>query len=108
MTSARGRVSLKSALTVLAAVLLLAPVIFAPAALLPPAAGAVIVIGLLAGLYWWVTDRDDADGEGSVWNAIPSRQYDGRHAESGGLSRGEQEAAIEEIQQDAADRDPEQ
>ncbi|ERH05982.1 MAG: hypothetical protein J07HN4v3_01591 [Halonotius sp. J07HN4] len=32
-----------------------------------------------------------------VWNAIPGRQYNGRHAESGGLARGEQEPAIKKI-----------
>lgn len=42
-------------------------------------------------------DRDD----GSVWNAIPGYQYDGRHAESGGLARGEQEDAIDSVQAQA-------
>jgi len=42
----------------------------------------------------------DTDSE-SVWNAIPSWQYDGRHAESGGLARGEQEQALQEIHDDA-------
>lgn len=41
--------------------------------------------------------RDD----GTVWNAIPGRQYDGRHAESGGIARGEQEAAIDAVQEQA-------
>jgi len=48
-------------------------------------------------LFASVFDRDD----GSVWSAIPGRQYDGRHAESGGLARGEQEAAIESVQAQA-------
>ncbi|WP_245726677.1 hypothetical protein [Natronorubrum sediminis] len=50
------------------------------------------------------TDSDavDEDGENSdVWNAIPSRQYEGRHVESGGLARGEQERALEDIQRRA-------
>jgi hypothetical protein len=38
------------------------------------------------------------DGDDSVWNAIPSRQYAGRHAESGGIARAEQENALEELQ----------
>jgi len=105
MDSARGRSSLgKGVLTVLAVVLLLAPVIAAPASLLPPLVAVLAVVGLLILLYVRLLNSDD-EGGGSVWNAIPSRQYDGRHAESGGLARGEQEQALEEIQQDAADRD---
>ena len=40
----------------------------------------------------------------SSWNAIPDWQYDGRHAESGGLTRGEQEQALQEIHDDATER----
>jgi len=47
---------------------------------------------------------DDSDGSESSWNAIPNWQYDGRHAESGGLTRGEQEQALQEIHEDAAKR----
>lgn len=105
MVSLRGLSSLaKGMLTVLAALLLLAPVIAAPASLLPPLAAALVVVGLSILLYVRVVGSDD-EGGGSVWNAIPSRQYNGRHVESGGLARGEQEAAIEEIQENAADRD---
>ena len=43
--------------------------------------------------------EDDSDGD--VWDAIPSWQYEGRHVESGGLTRGEQEEALQEIQQQA-------
>ncbi|AEH36170.1 hypothetical protein [Halopiger xanaduensis] len=48
----------------------------------------------------------DADGtgggdDGTVWNAIPPWQYDGRHVESGGLARGEQTRALQEIQDEA-------
>ena len=108
MASARGLSSLaKGMLTVLAALLLLAPVIAAPASLLPPVVAVLAVVGLSILLYIRVAGSDD-ERSGSVWNAIPSRQYDGRHAESGGLARGEQEQALEEIQQDAADRDPKQ
>lgn len=104
MASVRGLSSLgKGVLTVLAVVLLLAPVIAAPASLLPPVAAVLAVVGLSVVIYVRVVGGDEAGG--SVWNAIPRRQYDGRHAESGGLARGEQEAAIEEIQQDAAERD---
>jgi len=48
---------------------------------------------------------ETADSSSStVWNLIPSRQYAGRHAESGGVARSEQEAALEEISQQAAER----
>jgi hypothetical protein len=45
-------------------------------------------------------DADD-DG-GTVWEAIPSWQYAGRHVESGGLAREEQETALAEIREQAA------
>lgn len=45
--------------------------------------------------YWPGSD------DGDVWDAIPPSQYDGRHAESGGLSRGEQEDAIADVQEQA-------
>ena len=48
-----------------------------------------------------VSDRGDSTDSESVWNAIPNWQYDGRHAESGGLTRGEQEQALQEIHDDA-------
>ncbi|WP_226039739.1 hypothetical protein [Natrinema sp. DC36] len=73
------------------------------------AAGAVVVpTGLAIALLWRLavsgdstTDREAGDDGSSVWNAIPSDQYDGRHAESGGLARGEQERALRDIQQQA-------
>ncbi|WP_436346456.1 hypothetical protein [Natronorubrum sp. FCH18a] len=46
-------------------------------------------------------EGSDADGESDVWDAIPSWQYEGRHVESGGLARGEQEQALQDIQQRA-------
>jgi hypothetical protein len=46
--------------------------------------------------YW-----PSSDDDGDVWDAIPGSQYDGRHAESGGISRGEQEAAIADVQEQA-------
>jgi hypothetical protein len=48
------------------------------------------------------TDPDGAESAdedtGSVWDCIPGRQYGGRHAESGGITRGEQERAIRDIE----------
>lgn len=48
-----------------------------------------------AALVAWASDRDTDE---SVWNAIPNRQYEGRHAESGGLTRSEQENALRELE----------
>ncbi|SDK35386.1 hypothetical protein [Natronorubrum texcoconense] len=46
-------------------------------------------------------DGNTDDGESDVWDAIPSWQYEGRHVESGGLARGEQEQALQDIQRQA-------
>ncbi|AXR76461.1 hypothetical protein [Natrarchaeobaculum sulfurireducens] len=48
-------------------------------------------------------DDDDTveDEDSSVWDAIPSWQYEGRHVESGGLARSEQEQALQDIQKQA-------
>ncbi len=40
-----------------------------------------------------------------VWDAIPDWQYSGRHAESGGISRSEQERAIRDIERQASERE---
>jgi len=48
-----------------------------------------------AALVAWASGRDTDD---SVWDAIPRWQYDGRHAESGGIARGEQEKALRELE----------
>jgi hypothetical protein len=41
----------------------------------------------------------------AVWNLIPSWQYDGRHAESGGIARGEQEKALRDVDRKATEID---
>ncbi|ELZ24510.1 hypothetical protein C475_12250 [Halosimplex carlsbadense 2-9-1] len=46
----------------------------------------------------WFARTTDSDGS-SVWSAIPDSQYTGRHAESGGIARKEQEDAIRELQE---------
>lgn len=73
----------------------------------PIAVGGILVLLVAIALLWLSagrrssgaseteTDTDDS----SVWNAIPSWQYSGRHVESGGLARGEQEQALADIQQ---------
>ena len=47
----------------------------------------------------------ERDGENSVWDAIPGWQYDGRHAESGGIARGEQEKALSDVSRRADEID---
>jgi len=64
------------------------------------AALVVLTVAVLVFLRLSGDGAADTDSE-SVWNAIPSWQYDGRHAESGGLARGEQEQALQEINDDA-------
>ncbi|RXK50042.1 hypothetical protein [Halorientalis pallida] len=44
---------------------------------------------------------EPADDTGSVWDFIPGRQYSGRHAESGGIARGEQERALRDVERKA-------
>jgi hypothetical protein len=43
---------------------------------------------------------------GDAWEAIPRRDYLGRHAELGGLARDEQEGAVEEIHENADETEP--
>ena len=90
--------------------------------LLTPTAGAVVlfgsmwqivllIVGLVALLALVLLRRSSGDGDGEdadVWNAIPSWQYSGRHVESGGLSRGEQEQALRAIQDQAETIEAEQ
>lgn len=47
-------------------------------------------------------DGNDGDA-GSIWDLTPSWQYGGR-LHGGGLSRGRQEDAIREVQEQAAER----
>jgi hypothetical protein len=53
-----------------------------------------ICVAGAVGLVMWAAD---GDGEDSVWNVIPDRQYEGRHAESGGIARAEQERALDDL-----------
>ncbi|MEA1932005.1 MAG: hypothetical protein U9O06_10730 [Euryarchaeota archaeon] len=66
----------------------------------------LVLVGIAVCLFGFsrLGGGEATDSE-SVWNAIPSWQYDGRHAESGGLARGEQEQALQEIHDDAQRRD---
>ena len=57
------------------------------------AAGGWVVAAVL-----WVR-QFGGDDDGDTWAAIPDWQYDGRFAEAGGLTRSEQEEAIEDLQE---------
>ena len=56
-----------------------------------------LVIYVVGCAVWAIRTRRDS-GE-PVWNSIPGRQYTGRHAESGGIARKEQEDAIQELKE---------
>ncbi|MDS0295890.1 hypothetical protein [Halogeometricum luteum] len=61
-----------------------------------------MALRLLERLRAFVSADRDAN---SVWDAIPRRQYDGRHAESGGIARGEQEKALSDVSRQADEID---
>jgi len=63
-----------------------------------------VIRRLLDRLATFLPSRSEADE--SVWGAIPARQYEGRHAESGGITREEQEDALEDVQEQASEMEP--
>lgn len=71
--------------------------------------GSIVFSALAIGLEWRRSATDDPasadesedEDRSNVWDAIPSRQYGGRHVESGGIARGEQERALQDIQRQA-------
>lgn len=71
---------------------------------LPLLLAGLLVVGVVswAGLRHRGRSNADSDAHaGTVWDAIPSWQYEGRHVESGGLTRDEQEQALKEVQDEA-------
>ena len=64
---------------------------------------AAMALRLLERLRAFVSS--DRDGSDSVWDVIPRWQYDGRHVESGGLTRSEQEKALSDIERRAGELD---
>ncbi|ELY48929.1 MULTISPECIES: hypothetical protein [Natronorubrum] len=93
-------------LVVAVAVLLGSSLFVRSTSVIDPAAAGVVLAGVAAGLVWRrsrtaTADDEHEDDDSDVWNAIPSWQYGGRHVESGGLARGEQERALQEIQEQA-------
>lgn len=71
---------------------------------LPLALAGLLVVGVASWVGLRHRARSNADDDahaGAVWDAIPSWQYDGRHVESGGLTRDEQEQALQDVQDEA-------
>jgi hypothetical protein len=60
---------------------------------------------MLSSLLQFVRSRfgDRTDDGAGFWDRIPGRQYTGRYAESGGVSRQEQEEAIADVAEQADD-----
>jgi len=88
-------------------VIVLAPVVNA----VPNRMLAIVAIGVVAVVVFAMVVKavhSTGDGSGSSWDLIPRWQYEGRHVEMGGATRTEQERAIEEIQEEAVDRDQSQ
>jgi hypothetical protein len=61
------------------------------------------VVALLTVVVFLVVS---GDFDGDAWDAIPRRDYLGRYAELGGLTRAEQEEAIEEVREKTNDSVP--
>ncbi len=73
--------------------------------------GVGIAIALCLTLIVLLLRRRPGSDEGEthdVWDVIPSWQYAGRHVESGGLARNEQERALADVQQQAEEQVTEQ
>jgi hypothetical protein len=91
------------AVAVIAAVVLLSPVL----GVVDVGPGWIVVAAVVALAVGGAVRRDvgDADGGGeSVWELVPAWQYTGRHVESGGLARDEQEAALADVEEQARAR----
>lgn len=71
---------------------------------LPVAVAGLLVLGVIVLVYRQYRAGSGADAESTVWDAIPDWQYTGRHVESGGLTRDEQEGALETIEEEAKRR----
>lgn len=94
------RSSASRLVVVLLLALLFGPAVLAWRGLLDPAVAAVVVAVLAIPVLWLARGRSagrKSAEEGTVWDLIPSRQYGGRHVESGGLSRDEQERALRDV-----------
>lgn len=109
MAGGNASFSRPRALLVLAAAVLLTPVALVAGWIVVAWAGwnvALVLFGVIVSASIVLLGRaqpvEPADGDRSaVWNAIPAWQYDGRHVESGGTTREEQERAVETIKREA-------
>jgi hypothetical protein len=90
------------AVVAIAAVVLLSPVLgvvdVGPVWLVVAAVVALAVGGAVR------RDSGNDDGNESIWELVPAWQYTGRHVESGGLARDEQEAALADVEEQARAR----
>lgn len=98
----------RTVVALLATILLIAPML---AAVLPTGAPAllavtIVLVGFVAMALLLARRgaRDADEGEGRAWEFVPRWQYDGRFAEAGGLTREEQERAIERVHEEASKR----
>lgn len=70
-----------------------------------PALAALVAVGAFALAVWKYRDRragDESSERSAIWDAIPTWQYSGRHAESGGMTRDEQERALADVRRRAS------
>ncbi len=70
-----------------------------------PALAGLVVAALAAVAVLARRRAGPRDPGASVWELVPSWQYEGRHVESGGLTRDEQERAIEAVREQARRRE---
>lgn len=70
----------------------------------PAAVAGLLVLGVIVTVYRRYRAGSCADDGSTVWDAIPDWQYTGRHVESGGLTRDDQEGALEAIEEEAERR----
>lgn len=93
----------KNGLVVLVGLLLVSPVVASLGVDTIGVVATIIVVVLLVAFTTRVRTAEGGDDQPdhSVWDVIPSWQYTGRHVESGGLSREEQERALREVQDEA-------
>lgn len=78
-----------------------------------PGPGALLTVLFYVAVFLLVTvvvyrkrSRPEREESGrSIWDAIPSWQYTGRHVESGGITVDGQERALRDVQEQAAERE---
>jgi hypothetical protein len=91
------------------AVLLVMLFVSAPVYALASDRQTILIVGTLVALLLLIVyvGNDDEKEDTDSWKPIPSWQYGGRFAELGGLTRDEQEEAVQEVQRKAEEMDTE-